>query len=781
MQILSRLTDLEFFDREDDIAQLIALATFGYLKPRQLTLFKNAAAQKAFPYQAKETGAIALLLGAPRIGKTETLRKTFDRLFLASGQVLPVYFAFRPYHLEPEQFAKEYLSRVLAQFLAFRHQDAKFLALATATFTDIIDKASLDDRPWVTNLLDHFLQAKKAGDLLGAVRCALAAPMVIAAHTQLSPFVMLDNFHWLAKATEDNRDGINLRVEMFRAINQDDLSYKLSSVDKKTTVNYLMCGLQRMITEIIPADEAFFERLHLLRLEPLAEEPAERMIGAHAEQLGIEISESTVELMLQQLGSDLFYLRALLDAAAAQSSRLKSFMEFERIYTEEILQGRISYYFDAVLRDIAGDSLARRACIEGLTVAIEAGETIPITSVIERLRKFTDEPEVLLARMHQRELLHISYGFVAASDDATLADYVRAKYRFEVEGARRPIAGEALLGEKLKDSYRLMMSRYHRSIESQLVDTLSHFDFQAIPMSLFDENLFENLYRGLSRAQARQAIEAEKERLRLPQIVLVNDVKESEGESLSLRLFTASGFEGGIYSETNEALWLIGLFNSKEPLDVKTIEQTELKFEVASRNVLFGNFANATRWYISKEGFTKEAIELLKSLQAYHSNYNQLDALHEFLQKSEAQPTERRAANEVELIIPFDDEAELIAARTVEQIARSAEFDKESINQIKTALIEACINAAEHSNSPDRKIYLRFILEEDRLMISVANKGKSFGGILETSGMVSDATVGTRGRGLKIIRALMDEVKFERADDGTNLIMAKLLNRPQSG
>ena len=42
----------------------------------------------------------------------------------------------------------------------------------------------------------------------------------------------------------------------------------------------------------------------------------------------------------------------------------------------------------------------------------------------------------------------------------------------------------------------------------------------------------------------------------------------------------------------------------------------------------------------------------------------------------------------------------------------------------------------------------------------------------------SDSLQGSRGRGLKIIRGLMDEVHFERTDDGATLVMTKLLKRP---
>jgi serine/threonine-protein kinase RsbW len=284
----------------------------------------------------------------------------------------------------------------------------------------------------------------------------------------------------------------------------------------------------------------------------------------------------------------------------------------------------------------------------------------------------------------------------------------------------------------------------------------------------------------MSRVQVRRALDEEPDRVRLPQIVLVHDTGAGEQPGLTWRLFAASGFEGGIYSESNEVTWLIALVNSKEPLDVEMLNRLDQRLESAQRSSKEKS-SRAIRWYISKEGFSAVASERLSSLRAYRSTFSQLDLIHHYLIKlfggDQAKP-----ASEFELIIPVYDEAELIAARTVEQIARAADFEQEAINQIKTAVIEACINAAEHSDSPDRRIYQKFAIEDDRLIITISNKGKTFGSINGQSppliGVAPQSS--KRGRGLQIIRALMDEVRFERTDDGTSLVMTKFLKRPEN-
>ena len=747
----------------------------------------------------------ALLLGPPRVGKSEILRKSFDLLFNEGAEVVPIYYAFKTYCLEPERFAVDFLSQFLAQFIAFRRADPRLIAIADEPLAVISRAAPSEDYLWVRAMVDSFMRAASSGDTALLVRSAASAPAVAAANARLSPFVMIDNFHMVggdppteqgrAEASHDRprtepfdtarakASTMELRSEFLRALATDSVRAATGVASSSAPV-YLLCGLRRVMVDIIPHDDALFSRLDLIRVEAIGEEPLERMIRAIAVELAIDVSDSVTELMIQQLNRDLFYIRALLDGAASQGMALKTFMEFERVYTEEVLNGRISHYLGALLRNIAPGSRSRRAVFEALGLILDSGVPVPVDAVIERMGEHVDDAENLLARLHTRELLEINYGFVNASDDPVLADFSRAKYRSEIAGARRPIAGEQLLSDKLKHSYRLMMSRYNRAVESQLVGLLSRFDFQGVPATLFDQGAFEKRYRGMSRVQVRRALDEEPERVRLPQIVIVDDAGSGEQPGITWRLFSANGFEGGIYSDANEVHWLIALINSKEPLDVETLSRIDQRLESATRTARdrSAQAGRTIRWYISKEGFSAVAAERLSSLRAYRSTYSQLDLIQDYLVKLSAGDAEARPASEFELVIPVEGEAELIAARTVEQIARAADFEQEAINQIKTALIEACINAAEHGDSPDRRIHQRFAIEDDRLIITVSNKGKAVGA---TNGQSSPTTGvspagATRGRGLQIIRALMDEVRFERTDDGASLVMIKFLKRSKT-
>lgn len=710
---------------------------------------------------------IGLLLGAPRVGKSELLRNCFDRRFNEAGGAAPFFYTLKRSRLTAEDFARDCFFQFLAQFVAFRRNDPHLIDAANQPLS-IIHRAALpEDYSAVKQVIDSFTKAAEENNPAMMVRLALSAPALFAEHSRLNALVMMDNCDLIT--------GTDLATAFLGTLG--------SEPTRSHRASYALTGLRRPLIKLTPPDQELFNRIKVIKIERAKDAVVEKFTRMRAERMGVEASDSTIELMSQQLNCDFFYASAIIDAAASAGVSLKTFIEFERVYTAEVLTGRIAHYLDASLREVAVTARHGRAALEAIALINEAGCPVPLDAVAERMAVPADQAEALLEGLHSRELIDVNYGFVSPSGDPVLSDYVRAKHRNEIAGAPRPVAGQELLGEKLKHSYRLMMSRFNRVIESQLVQVLSRFDFQSVPASLFDQEEYEKRYRGVSRVQVRRGLDDEKERVRLPQIVFVHDLGGGEQPGVNWRLFAASGFEGGIYTEANEVLWVIALINSKEPLDVESLGRIDQRLEPSIRSKVgkSGVLSHAVRWYISKEGFSAIAAERLSNAHAYRSSYSHLDLLQDYLTRL-ALSAATRPASEFELVIPIEDEAELIAARTAEQIARAADFDQESINQIKTALIEACINAAEHSDSPDRKIHQRFAIDEDKLIITVSNRGKIFSKANGQSApsVRSPLAKKARGRGLQIIRALMDQVEFERTDEGARLVMTKYLKRPSS-
>ena len=128
----------------------------------------------------------------------------------------------------------------------------------------------------------------------------------------------------------------------------------------------------------------------------------------------------------------------------------------------------------------------------------------------------------------------------------------------------------------------------------------------------------------------------------------------------------------------------------------------------------------------------------------------------------------------VELTLPVLPDMELAATNTAEVVAKHMGLDEEKSAEISMALIEACINAFEHSRS-DKQIEIHFKIKDDKLEIQVTDKGKGFDKSEVEIPKIEEKIKSDykRGWGLKLIQELMDTVEFESSEDGTTVTMTK--------
>ena len=128
----------------------------------------------------------------------------------------------------------------------------------------------------------------------------------------------------------------------------------------------------------------------------------------------------------------------------------------------------------------------------------------------------------------------------------------------------------------------------------------------------------------------------------------------------------------------------------------------------------------------------------------------------------------------VELKLPVLPDMELSATKTAEIVAKHMELGEEKSAEISMALIEACINAFEHSDS-NKQIEIHFRIKGDELEIQVTDKGKGFDES-EVKIPKIEEKIGSdykRGWGLQLIKELMDTVEFETSSEGTTVTMTK--------
>jgi serine/threonine-protein kinase RsbW len=127
----------------------------------------------------------------------------------------------------------------------------------------------------------------------------------------------------------------------------------------------------------------------------------------------------------------------------------------------------------------------------------------------------------------------------------------------------------------------------------------------------------------------------------------------------------------------------------------------------------------------------------------------------------------------MELSFPSELGYEKVAREAVAAFARRLGCDRERVEDLKTALGEACINAIEHGNghAPGLRVDVSCIGADDHLEIEVHDRGlKRY----ESSGTVASIDLKLsglaplRGMGLMMIAQLVDEAGFTESADGGN-------------
>lgn len=747
-QILGRVKRDEFVGRVSELERLVSHVT-----------------QSGDAGRSPEGRGLLILL-APLAGVSELLRQVFDSLFNHREDVVPIYFALPQAETTVVSAAIEFLNTFLLQYIAYR-RDEPSLCQASLTLSDLVTLAPAADLDWIEELVETYNRQRFGDDDWELVRFCLNAPRRVPANLA-RPFVMFDAVQ-LANYADSP---VPFATEIVRTL-------------KFAGNPFVLAGLRREVLDAVERAGADSGSLDVMRLEPLGEEDARQLVTSAARRQQVSINDETRDLLVQQLEGSPFFITAMLQAAREEHLALDSYLSCERLYVDELMGGRLNRHFSTVLEHIAPEPETRAAVVRLLCEAVPPGNrTASFESWRKRLKLESVEVEEVLRALHIQELVNWDGETVDAEGSSSVwKDYLKSRFRLDALREPRALVVADVMADALKRAPQTIARHYRRAASLRLRELLGKFNSQLAPKSLFNYSEFAALYKGATLEAIAADLAADTDLLRLPQVfhtasgVSFRPELRQFGEESSV---VAHAFDGGTYTDRNEIVWLVAKVDSKLEADRDISELWLKRLESLARH---SGFSRTQMWLIANEGFSAEATDLLRERNAYGSSQQQFELLTTRLNEGTGAPQPSIEANEFELILPMGADNELLAATTVEQVASRLKFTPEAINQIKTAVVEACINASEHSLSPDRKIYQRFRVENDKLVITISSRGilpanlngQQAGQAAKSE--IDNAAEQRRGWGLKLIETLMDEVEFERVDEGTSLRMTKYLRK----
>lgn len=128
---------------------------------------------------------------------------------------------------------------------------------------------------------------------------------------------------------------------------------------------------------------------------------------------------------------------------------------------------------------------------------------------------------------------------------------------------------------------------------------------------------------------------------------------------------------------------------------------------------------------------------------------------------------------EFAVCLPRDAETVTIVRGVVADALSSFGVTPECVDDIRLALSEACTNVIEHAAADD-EYEVRLEVDEERCAISIKNTGVGFDATALADVMPDSSS--PRGRGVAIMRAVMDRVEFSsESENGTIVHLVKTL------
>jgi len=117
------------------------------------------------------------------------------------------------------------------------------------------------------------------------------------------------------------------------------------------------------------------------------------------------------------------------------------------------------------------------------------------------------------------------------------------------------------------------------------------------------------------------------------------------------------------------------------------------------------------------------------------------------------------------------------------QLAAKAGFDEDSRDGITMAVREAMINAVLHGNAydPNKRVNLSLEQNDRELVVTISDEGRGLDPDEIPDPLAAENLMKQSGRGIFLIRAFMDEVRFRKLEPGTEITLIKRIPADELG
>ncbi len=742
----------DFFGREEELAALIRAAVEG----------------------GRGIGSSFMIFGPPNTGKTMLLLKLREEVLSGGGEdaaaprPFPFYFSFSQILSHPLALSQHFLQEYLGQLLRFFGEehppvfDPEEMCERLASYGFTGGRATLAAHAKYT----------AAGDGLSALVNAVSLSFA-AGGGAFYPVFLLDDFQYTGKL-QGVPDGTMLSI-LRPYIKSGRFAMFLSG----SSPGRVTAALKR---------EGLYGAFQMLEIRGLKPDASLRLWGHLCGRRRVEVASSLLPRASERVGGIPFYQRLLAEDIFFRNVRVADEITLENLYAQSVTQGKLNRYWREFFENSFPDRTRRGRAIRFLKRVLY--DRFPLDTVegaLSLMGASQEEGESILSMLEFKGLLKSDLEQLTFVDDPVLTDFLFWAFERGLLGKGVSQVASAIVQARLsRSASESGQGEDHARRVSAVKELMRRWDLREVPQLLFEYGAFREKFDRKGVLEVVIGMESEAVRTRLPKISSVSTGYRTRkgGPRFDFDL-VAYGFSEGEFSEESLVVWAVDVVPEKN-MAARAVEH----FENRCRLLALEKGLPADRfrkWMVLNESADPAAIDLAGQYGIHLSHPSQLRLflnLFGLEELEEAQEAERQGAAapprsekpaEYELVLPMKADSEMVAARVAETVAAFAAVDADTVDRIKMAIIEACINAFEHSASTTGKVRLRYLLSPGKFELFVQDDGKGF---QPSTGGESKKN---RGWGLKLIRELVDEVEIDTGMDGTVVHMVKYLESQPSG
>ncbi len=735
----------EFFGREEELTTLLRVGLEG----------------------RSGIGASVLIYGPPNVGKTSLLLKVkADLLSLPEGSApprpFPFYYSFSKILSHPLALSQHFLQEYMWQLLVFLGEEPQAAFDPEAMCEGLGGHGLAGCRDFVTAHRKY----SDAGDGLSALANAFSFPFTTGGK-DFYPVFLLDDFQYTIKL-QSIPDGA-----IFSILRPYIKSGHFPMIVSGSSPGHVTASLKR---------EGLYGSFQLIEVGGLSPDASVRMWASLFDRRQIRMPDHLLPRAAERLGHVPIYQRMFTEDLSFRNAQVTDEVGFENLYALSITEGKLNRYWREFFENAFPSRSRRARAIRFLKRVL--CDRFPIDSFEGALSLMGSPPEEgaeVLSTLEFKGLIKSDFEHLEFVNDPVLADFLYWAFERGVLGKSPSQAAAEIVQAKLSRTALEAGGSEREKRAAAVKQLMRRWDSREVPALLFDFAKFREKFGGKGLLEVVIGLGEEPDKVRLPKISSVSTgYRTGRGGARFDFDLVAYGFLNADFSEESLVIWAVDV-SVERTLAKPEIEHFENRCRILSLEK--GLKENRLRkWILFDGSVDPAALELAARCGIYLTHGSQVRLfLNLFGMDEFEQPAPPRAAPEgpaaarpleFELVLPIKAETEVVAARVAEEVAAYASLDKDTVDRIKMAIIEACINAFEHSGSESGKVRLRYVLSPQKIELFVQDDGRGF-----RPGEEGTGSPRNRGWGLKLIRELVDDVEVVTGETGTTVRMVKHIGR----